>query len=107
MRKLVARLFDYSLNGLIATEGTEFFQFCRDLPDDPAEDAKGRELYAGPSMPHARSCSPARLRPPTGPTPQLLWANSARRSASPAVVATATSWSTAASASGARSCGST
>ena len=47
MRKLIARVFDYSLDGLIATEGTEFFQFCRDLPDDPAEDASGREFYAG------------------------------------------------------------
>jgi dihydrofolate reductase len=47
MRKLVARVFDYSLDGVIATEGTEFFQFCRDLPDDPAEDASGSEFYAG------------------------------------------------------------
>ncbi len=47
MRKLIARVFDYSLDGLIATEGTEFFQFCRDLPDDPAEDARGSEFYAG------------------------------------------------------------
>jgi hypothetical protein len=39
---LVPRVFDYSLDGVIATEGTEFFQFCRDLPDDPAEDASGR-----------------------------------------------------------------
>jgi dihydrofolate reductase len=47
MRQLIARVFDYSLDGLIATEGTEFFQFCRDLPDDPAEDARGSEFYAG------------------------------------------------------------
>ena len=47
MRKLIARVFDYSLDGLIATEDTEFFQFCRDLPDDPAEDARGSEFYAG------------------------------------------------------------
>jgi dihydrofolate reductase len=47
MRKLVARVFDYSLDGVIATEGTEFFQFCRDLPDDAAEDASGSEFYAG------------------------------------------------------------
>lgn len=46
MRKLVARVFDYSLDGLIATEGTEFFQFCRDLQDDPAEEASGRDFYA-------------------------------------------------------------
>jgi dihydrofolate reductase len=50
MRKLVARVFDYSLDGLIATEGTEFFQFCRDLPDDPAEDARGSEFYARADM---------------------------------------------------------
>jgi hypothetical protein len=47
MRKLIARVFDYSLDGLIATEGTEFFQFCRDRPDDAAEDASGSEFYAG------------------------------------------------------------
>lgn len=46
MRKLIARVYDYSLDGLIATEGTEFFQFCRDLPDDPAEEASGRDFYA-------------------------------------------------------------
>jgi dihydrofolate reductase len=50
MRKLIARVFDYSLDGLTATEGTEFFQFCRDLPDDPAEDASGSEFYAGADM---------------------------------------------------------
>jgi dihydrofolate reductase len=50
MRKLVARVFDYSLDGFIATEDTEFFQFCRDLPDDPDEDARGREFYAGADL---------------------------------------------------------
>jgi dihydrofolate reductase len=50
MRKLIARVFDYSLDGLIATEGTEFYQYCRDLPDDPAEDARGAEFYAGADM---------------------------------------------------------
>jgi dihydrofolate reductase len=50
MRKLIARVFDYSLDGLIATEDTAFFQFCRDLPDDPAEDASGREFYAGADL---------------------------------------------------------
>ena len=50
MRKLIARVFDYSLDGLIATEGTEFFQFCRDLPDDPAETARGSEFYAAADL---------------------------------------------------------
>ena len=50
MRKLIARVSGYSLDGLIATEGTEFFQFCRDLPDDPAEDARLSEFFAGADM---------------------------------------------------------
>jgi dihydrofolate reductase len=50
MRKLIARVFDYSLDGMIATEDTEFFQFCRDLPDDPAEEAVGSEFYAGAEL---------------------------------------------------------
>jgi dihydrofolate reductase len=47
VRKLIAQVFDYSLDGLIATEGTEFFQFCRDRPDDPAETARLTEFFAG------------------------------------------------------------
>ena len=50
MRKLIARVFDYSLDGVVATEDTEFFQFCRDLPDDPAEDARGSEFYAAADL---------------------------------------------------------
>jgi dihydrofolate reductase len=50
MRRLIARVYDYSLDGLIATEDTEFFQFCRDLPDDPAEDVRGSEFYAGADL---------------------------------------------------------
>ena len=45
MRKLVARVFDYSLDGLVADEGTEYFKFCRDLPDDPAQLARTADLY--------------------------------------------------------------
>jgi dihydrofolate reductase len=50
MRTLIAKVFDYSLNGLIATEGTEFFQFCRDLPDDPAETARLIDFFAGADL---------------------------------------------------------
>lgn len=32
MRTVIARIFDYSLDGVIAAEGTSFFDFCRDLP---------------------------------------------------------------------------
>lgn len=50
MRKLIARVFDYSLDGLIATEDTEFFQFCRDLPGDPAGEARENEFNAGADL---------------------------------------------------------
>src|ERR1700722_11669203 len=50
MRKLIARVFDYSINGLTAQEGSEFFQFCRDLPDDPAQVARTTALYANADL---------------------------------------------------------
>ena len=42
MRKLIATVFNYSLDGLLADEGTEFWRFCFDLPenrepDEPAQ----------------------------------------------------------------------
>ena len=37
MRKLIAWAFMYSLDGLLADEGTEYWQFCFGLPQDPAE----------------------------------------------------------------------
>jgi dihydrofolate reductase len=45
MQKVVARIFDCSLDGVIAEEGTEFFQYCRDLPDDPAQIARTLSFY--------------------------------------------------------------
>ena len=60
MRKLIATVFNYSLDGLLADEGTEFFRFCfdlLDLPRDPAGleqdkrtlDFMGRTAYEGMS----------------------------------------------------------
>jgi dihydrofolate reductase len=46
MRTVIARIFDYSLDGVIATEDTPFFAFCRELPDDPAQEDHNRALYA-------------------------------------------------------------
>ena len=45
MRTLIARIFDYSLDGVVATEGTSFFDFCRDLPDDEADLDRTRAFY--------------------------------------------------------------
>ena len=61
MRKLIATVFNYSLDGLLADEGTEFWTFCFDLPenrepDDPAQleflesayvHIRGRTAYEG------------------------------------------------------------
>jgi dihydrofolate reductase len=45
VRTLIARIFDYSLDGVVATEGTSFFDFCRDLPDDEALLDRTRAFY--------------------------------------------------------------
>jgi dihydrofolate reductase len=39
MRPVVLHVFDFSLDGIIGTEGTEFYDFCRAVPDDPAYEA--------------------------------------------------------------------
>ena len=38
MRKLIATVFNYSLDGLLADEGTEFWKFCFDLPENREPD---------------------------------------------------------------------
>jgi dihydrofolate reductase len=37
MRKLIACVFFYSLDGLLADEGTEYWRFCFSLPEDPVD----------------------------------------------------------------------
>lgn len=51
MRKLIATVFNYSLDGLLADPDTEFWKFCFDLPeirepDDPAQLDFIRSAYA-------------------------------------------------------------
>jgi hypothetical protein len=45
VRKVVIRVFDCSLDGVIAEESADFFEYCRELPDDPAQVARTRILY--------------------------------------------------------------
>ncbi|MFI6476437.1 dihydrofolate reductase family protein [Nonomuraea sp. NPDC050663] len=42
MRKLIATVFNYSLDGLIADEDTEFWKFCFDLPENREPDDAGQ-----------------------------------------------------------------
>lgn len=50
MRTVIARIFDYSLDGVIAEEGTAFFDFCRELPDDQAQIDRTREFYENAAL---------------------------------------------------------
>ena len=45
MRKFIATVFNYSLDGLLADEGTEYWQFCFGLPEDPAQTKQKIDLY--------------------------------------------------------------
>jgi dihydrofolate reductase len=38
MRKLIATVFNYSLDGLLADEGTDFWEFCFSLPENNQPD---------------------------------------------------------------------
>jgi len=55
MRTVIARIFDYSLDGIVAEEGTSFFDFCRDLPDDPIQIAHERDFLANADV-HIMGC---------------------------------------------------
>ena len=45
MRKLIAWAFMYSLDGLLADDGTEYWEFCFGLPVDPAATKQKVDLY--------------------------------------------------------------
>ena len=72
MRTLIARIFDYALDGVIATEDTSFFDFCRDLPDDDAQLDRTRASTKAPTS-TSWGASSIRTRPvlPRGRRPPL------------------------------------
>ncbi|GAA3805492.1 hypothetical protein GCM10022226_26820 [Sphaerisporangium flaviroseum] len=136
MGKLIATVFNYSLDGLLADEGTEFWKFCFDLPenrqrDDPAHldwlqsayaHVMGRTSYESISEamttatdhPFADILNAARKVVFSRTLKTADWANTTIAAGdtteeidSSGWAATATSWSGAASASGGHSCGST
>jgi len=45
MRKLIACVFFYSVDGLLADEGTDYWRFGFSLPDDPAERKQSFDRY--------------------------------------------------------------
>ena len=50
MRTVIAEIYDYSLDGISAEEGTSFFDFCRALPDDPAYLERALDCYENADM---------------------------------------------------------
>jgi dihydrofolate reductase len=50
MRTVIAKIYDYSLDGVSAEEGSSFFDFCRGLPDDPAHLERALDFYARADM---------------------------------------------------------
>lgn len=50
MRTVIAQIYDYSLDGISAEEGTSFFDFCRSLPDDPAHLKSALGFYQNADM---------------------------------------------------------
>jgi hypothetical protein len=63
MRKLVVWAFMYSLDGVLADEGTEYWEFCFGLPVDPAATKQKLDVYKG-------ACAHIMGRTPTRPWPQ-------------------------------------
>jgi dihydrofolate reductase len=47
MRKLVATVFNYSLNGLVPEHDSDDYQFCMELPDDPADEEQSLDFIGG------------------------------------------------------------
>jgi dihydrofolate reductase len=45
MRKLIAWVFMYSLDGLLADEGTDYWQYCFGLRQDPAEQKQKVDIF--------------------------------------------------------------
>ena len=45
MRKLIAWVFMYSLDGLLADEGTDYWQYCFGLPIEPEDQKQKLDLY--------------------------------------------------------------
>src|SRR5438067_4559269 len=45
MRQLIACVFLYSLDGLLADEGTDFWRFCFGLPEDPMDQEQELERF--------------------------------------------------------------
>jgi dihydrofolate reductase len=75
MRKLIACFFFYSLDGLLADEGSDYWRFCFGLPEDPAYTKQSLDRFQSA---HAHimgrgayeAMAGALTTPPTTPSPK-------------------------------------
>ena len=76
MRKLIALVFHYSLNGLLADEGTEYYRFCFELldeaggPDNMTSRSSFSRAYA-----HIIAAPPTRACPKASTNTDHPWAS--------------------------------
>jgi dihydrofolate reductase len=52
MRKLIATVFNYSLDGLLADQGTDFWEFCFSLPENQEPDDQGQLAFLQSAYAH-------------------------------------------------------
>ena len=63
MRKLIATVFNYSLDGLLADEGTEFWKFCFDLPENREPDDPRNSIFSRARTRTSWAAPPTRASP--------------------------------------------
>ena len=62
MRKLIATVFNYSLDGLLADEGTEFWKFCFSLPENREPNSPAHLEFLRSADAHIIDLAPTVLR---------------------------------------------
>ncbi len=63
MRKLIATVFNYSLDGLLADEGTAYWDFCFSLPENRQPDIRRNSTFSEPRPPMSWAAPPTRASP--------------------------------------------
>ena len=82
MRTVIAQIYDYSLDGASAEEDTSFFDFCRDLPDDPDQLERALDFYRNADviiMGRTHYQGAAQYFPGAGDDPYAAVLNAARK----------------------------
>ncbi len=63
MRKLIATVFNYSLDGLMADQGTEFWKFCFTCPRTISPTTRRNSTFSGTRTRMSWAAPPMRASP--------------------------------------------